>query len=176
MSRFKDDLDDLSDEESEDEPEAVKPKPIKKAKTGKDPDLAALESLGYKSGPSVLLVPETLAESSWEWGAGEKKEEVQESLAEREHNRAAANSAAEDAARQGHERQRQLAQMREAERAKARDSERAQHADAQQQRRESFQQREKRKRDMGQAKKAKNYVEEEKRQARNLGVYSGFDT
>ena len=35
---------------------------------------------------------------------------------------------------------------------------------------------EKRKRDMGQAKSAKNYVEEEKRLARNFGMYSGFDT
>lgn len=34
---------------------------------------------------------------------------------------------------------------------------------------------EKRKRDMGQAKRGKNYVEEEKRQARSFGVYSGFD-
>ena len=34
---------------------------------------------------------------------------------------------------------------------------------------------EKRKRDMGQAKKAKNYVEDEKRVARNYGMYSGFD-
>ena len=29
---------------------------------------------------------------------------------------------------------------------------------------------------MGQAKKSKNYVEEEKRVARNYGMYSGFDT
>jgi len=35
---------------------------------------------------------------------------------------------------------------------------------------------EKRKRDAGQAKSAKNYVEEEKRLARNFGMYSGFDT
>lgn len=35
---------------------------------------------------------------------------------------------------------------------------------------------EKRKRDVGQAKSAKNYVEEEKRLARNFGMYSGFDT
>jgi hypothetical protein len=34
---------------------------------------------------------------------------------------------------------------------------------------------EKRKRDAGQATRGKNYVEEEKRQARNYGVFSGFD-
>ena len=35
---------------------------------------------------------------------------------------------------------------------------------------------EKRKRDAGQATSSKNYVEEEKRLARQHGVYSGFDT
>ncbi|CAI5494882.1 unnamed protein product [Closterium sp. Naga37s-1] len=39
----------------------------------------------------------------------------------------------------------------------------------------SFSQREKRKRDAGQASRGKNYVEEEKRQLRDQGVYSGFD-
>lgn len=34
---------------------------------------------------------------------------------------------------------------------------------------------EKRKRDQGQASRGKNYVEEEKRIGRSLGVYSGFD-
>ena len=34
---------------------------------------------------------------------------------------------------------------------------------------------EKRKRDEGKATRGKNYVEEEKRLARSLGVYSGFD-
>lgn len=43
-------------------------------------------------------------------------------------------------------------------------------------RQQTFQQKEKRKRDVGQAKSAKNYVEEEKRLARNFGMYSGFDT
>lgn len=60
-------MDDLSDEESEEEVEPEKPEPSKKAKTGKEPDLAALENLGYRSGPSVLLVPDTAAESSWAW-------------------------------------------------------------------------------------------------------------
>ncbi len=41
----------------------------------------------------------------------------------------------------------------------------------------SLMQQEKRKRDKGQAKGGgKNFVEEEKRLARNHGVYSGFDT
>ena len=34
---------------------------------------------------------------------------------------------------------------------------------------------EKRKRDEGKASRAKNYVEESKRQARAFGIYSGFD-
>jgi hypothetical protein len=43
-------------------------------------------------------------------------------------------------------------------------------------RRLTFKQKEKRKRELGQAKGGKgNYVEEEKRIARQFGVYSGFD-
>ncbi|PQP95994.1 UPF0690 protein C1orf52 homolog [Prunus yedoensis var. nudiflora] len=40
----------------------------------------------------------------------------------------------------------------------------------------SFSQKEKRKRELGQASRGKNYVEEEKRLLRESGVYSGFDT
>ena len=44
-------------------------------------------------------------------------------------------------------------------------------------RRLTFKQKEKRKRELGQAKGGKgNYVEEEKRIARQFGVYSGFDS
>ena len=44
-------------------------------------------------------------------------------------------------------------------------------------RRLTFKQKEKRKRELGQAKGGKgNYVEEEKRIARTFGVYSGFDS
>lgn len=39
----------------------------------------------------------------------------------------------------------------------------------------SFSQKEKRKRDLGQASRGKNYVEEEKRLLRESGIYSGFD-
>ena len=42
--------------------------------------------------------------------------------------------------------------------------------------REDKRQEQKRKRDSGQAKRSKNYVEEEKRIARGFGMYSGFDT
>ena len=56
-----------------------------------------------------------------------------------------------------------------------RDQAKSEHAKAQQERRETFQQREKRKRELGQAKKGKNYVEEEKRLLRNHNIYSGFD-
>ena len=40
----------------------------------------------------------------------------------------------------------------------------------------SFSQKEKRKRDLGQASRGKNYVEEEKRLLRDSGIYSSFDT
>lgn len=39
----------------------------------------------------------------------------------------------------------------------------------------SFSQKEKRKRELGQASRGKNYVEEEKRLLRESGIYSGFD-
>jgi hypothetical protein len=51
-----------------------------------------------------------------------------------------------------------------------------QRQDAAAERRElSVAQKEKRKRDLGQASRGKNYVEEEKRALRKNGVYSGFD-
>lgn len=40
----------------------------------------------------------------------------------------------------------------------------------------SYSQREKKKRDLGQSSRGKNYVEEEKRLLRDNGVYSGFDS
>lgn len=43
------------------------------------------------------------------------------------------------------------------------------------QEKKSFAQKEKRKRDLGQTSRGKNYVEEEKRLLRDSGVYSGFD-
>lgn len=42
-------------------------------------------------------------------------------------------------------------------------------------RNKSFAQKEKRKRDLGQVSRGKNYIEEEKRLLRESGVYSGFD-
>lgn len=40
----------------------------------------------------------------------------------------------------------------------------------------SYSQREKKKRDIGQSSRGKNYVEEEKRLLRENGIYSGFDS
>lgn len=39
----------------------------KKLKNKGDPDPEALEAAGFKSGPSVLHVPEPAGESSWNW-------------------------------------------------------------------------------------------------------------
>lgn len=164
MSRYGDDLE---DELSDDEPEEVEQASVKRSKASKEPDLNTLHELGFQSGPSVLLVPNKPAEGaepSWEWAKGEQAEEVPESREERDHNRAAAGSATETALRQSYVQKEQMQELRDQE-----------HAEKQQQRRQTFQQREKRKRDMGQAKRGKNYVEEEKRQARSFGVYSGFD-
>ena len=68
LCRFGDGLDGLSEDESEDE--AAELPTAKKGKPDREPDLAALEELGYKSGPSVLLVPDRPAdggEPAWNW-------------------------------------------------------------------------------------------------------------
>ncbi len=65
--RYMDTLGDLSsasDSEAE-EPETRK-LAQKRSKT-QDPDLEALEAAGFKSGPSVLQIPEPTGESSWDW-------------------------------------------------------------------------------------------------------------
>lgn len=145
----------------------------KKHKQADRIDLEALQEHGYKSGPSVLYVPAPKqAEQSWEWGSGKETSAAarddEETAEEREQTQAAANAGAEEAAAVSRKAMQLHANMR-ADAA-------AEHRQMAQDRRLTYQQKEKRKRDMGQAKKSKNYVEEEKRVARNYGMYSGFDT
>lgn len=121
----------------------------------------ALSRHGYRGGPSVLKVPppkEPEKEPDWSWSTGkdrktENKDGVkdgstEESYEERERTRAA------------------LVQ-----------GEKLLHVPTRKEREndKSFSQKEKRKRDLGQASRGKNYVEEEKRLLRDNGVYSGFD-
>lgn len=129
----------------------------------------ALAKHGYHSGPSVLLVPEPRAEVKeveWgKWGKGERREEaggvMEETLKEREELRLIVNEKAGQAAAEAI--------------AKAEAAQKLRQEIAAERRQLSFNQKEKRKRDMGQASRGKNYVEEEKRQLRDQGVYSGFD-
>ncbi|KAL3647849.1 hypothetical protein CASFOL_008817 [Castilleja foliolosa] len=120
-------------------------------------DFEALSRHGYKGGLSVLKVPppkEPEKEQNWSWSNGKEKqqkkiEEEEESFEERMKTKAAlANGERLLTAQTPKERKENL----------------------------SFQQKEKRKRDLGQASRAKNYVEEEKRLLRENGVYSGFDS
>ncbi|XP_057801010.1 uncharacterized protein LOC131016335 [Salvia miltiorrhiza] len=117
-------------------------------------DFEALSRHGYRGGLSVLKVPppkeaEKEQDWSWCWGKEQKsKEAEEESFKERQKTRAA------------------LA-----------DGEQLAHVLSRKERNNlSFQQKEKRKRDLGQASRGKNYVEEEKRLLRDNGVYSGFDS
>ncbi|KAH6772789.1 hypothetical protein C2S52_004388 [Perilla frutescens var. hirtella] len=118
-------------------------------------DFEALSRHGYRGGLSVLSVPppkELEKEQDWSWCSGKerkltKAEEEEESFEERQKTRAA------------------LA-----------DGEQLLHVQSRKEKNISFQQKEKRKRDLGQASRGKNYVEEEKRLLRDSGVYSGFDS
>lgn len=129
-----------------------KNKPQVKSK-GKGVDFEALSRHGYKGGLSVLKVPppKDTIEYNLSWSTGKERrstaDESEETFEEREKTRAA---------------------LREGEQLKT--------AQTQREKNQSFSQKEKRKRDLGQASRGKNYVEEEKRLLRENGVYSGFDS
>lgn len=123
--------------------------PAKKKKKGFD--FEALSRHGYKGGLSVLKVPppKEMEEQDWSWSKGDEKQpkEGEESFEERQKTRAAIADGEELAYALTQKEKKNL----------------------------SFQQKEKRKRDLGQASRGKNYVEEEKRLLRESGIYSGFD-
>lgn len=130
----------------------------------------ALSRHGYYGGPSVLKVPPPRAkepvEQDWSWSGGKRKGDneknhEEESYEEREQTRHAVTEGAALSAAKG---------IAEHNFAKKQRTELAN-----EQKRLSFSQKEKRKRDLGQASRGKNYVEEEKRLLRDQGVYSGFD-
>ncbi|BDA46955.1 hypothetical protein COCOBI_09-4080 [Coccomyxa sp. Obi] len=178
MSKFMDTLGDLSGSDSGDDEEAPEEDALpalkrKKKTAASEPAPEDLERLGYKSGPSILHVPEPKdsSEPTWEWGKGSKAEgaeEEQERYEDREHTRHATGSKLEETARLQRLAQEQARQAKmEARQERERLANEA---------RLTFKQKEKRKRELGQAKGGKgNYVEEEKRIARQFGVYSGFD-
>ncbi|XP_058770906.1 uncharacterized protein LOC131644429 [Vicia villosa] len=128
-----------------------KGKPTKKK--GAPIDFEALKRYGYKGGPSVLRVPppkEGDTKQDWSWSSGKEKrvvKEVEETYEERKKTREALSVGEQLPTVLTRNEKKNL----------------------------SFSQKEKRKRELGQASRGKNYVEEEKRQLRENGVYSGFD-
>lgn len=131
-------------------------------------DYGALSRHGYLGGPSILHVPapgQEVGEQDWSWSSGKRKGgdvDVEESAQDRNLTRKVINDSLELKAVQA------VAEYNFSKKQKS---------DAVEERKAlSFSQKEKRKREMGQASRAKNYVEEEKRLLRDQGVYSGFDT
>ncbi|KAG0464285.1 hypothetical protein HPP92_019927 [Vanilla planifolia] len=130
---------------------------VKRKKLG-SVNYEALSKHGYHGGPSILKLPPPKPkdnEQDWSWSTGKEggrsKDSMEESFKEREETRAAAR---------GEELQKMQANLQMEKREK----------------KSSFSQKEKRKRDLGQASRGKNYVEEEKRLLRDSGIYSGFDS
>ncbi|KAI4349481.1 hypothetical protein L6164_010065 [Bauhinia variegata] len=118
-------------------------------------DFEALRRHGYKGGPSVLNVPPPKdpdgGKQDWTWSTGKErreKGETEESYEERMKTRAAISLGEQLPTALTQKDKKNL----------------------------SFSQKEKRKRELGQASRGKNYVEEEKRLLRDSGIYSGFDT
>ncbi|XP_061375363.1 uncharacterized protein LOC133317509 [Gastrolobium bilobum] len=117
-------------------------------------DFEALKRHGYKGGPSVLKVPPPKegdeTKQDWSWSTGQEKrvdKETEESYEQRQKTRDAISLGEQLPTAQTRNEKKNL----------------------------SFSQKEKRKRELGQASRGKNYVEEEKRLLRDSGVYSGFD-
>ncbi|KAK9027386.1 hypothetical protein V6N11_067222 [Hibiscus sabdariffa] len=144
-----------SNSEAEDGPPNPKLKKLSQAKSGKQKgtalDFEALKRHGYKGGLSVLNVPPPKEKPDWSWSTGRESSEtreVKESFEDRQKTRAAILDAEELANVQTRKEKQNV----------------------------SFSQKEKRKRELGQASRGKNYVEEEKRLLRDSGIYSGFDT
>lgn len=154
---------------------AAKEPPRKKALTIED-----LQKHGYKDGPSVLLVrpPTDSAENNWAWdsGAQAKGIEREETAEDRLRNRMAANEGAEAAAHFSKKAGRAavpwglacggamypngLCPQAQEHAAKLREEAMAERERLREENRLTFNQKEKRKRNAGQATKAKNYVEE----------------
>ncbi|KAL5987504.1 hypothetical protein ACLOJK_035252 [Asimina triloba] len=126
---------------------------LKKKKGSNTIDYEALSRHGYSGGLSVLDMPPPREaedkEQDWSWSTGNRDKELKdESYEERERTRTAISQGEKLVNVQTRKEQKNA----------------------------SFSQKEKRKRDLGQASRGKNYVEEEKRLLRDSGIYSGFDT
>ncbi|KXZ50946.1 hypothetical protein GPECTOR_14g192 [Gonium pectorale] len=177
---------------SEDEAEQQEKQPRKKPALS----LEDLEKAGYKSGPSVLFVkpPAEQEPQDWNWSNGKaaKGQEDEDDHQDRAATREAVTRGLEESAAMAVKAMGHAARMREAARQEREEVKQERMAAADKGKPLSFNQKasaaprgatgarqhcriEKRKRDAGQTSRAKNYVEESKRQAREYGVYSGFD-
>lgn len=128
-----------------------------------------LERAGYQSGPSVLFMKPQQAEgqTDWNWSNGREKKQDEDEEGDREATRTAVTTGVEESA--------EYAMKAMAHAAKLREDARAEKERLAQEKRLSFNQKEKRKRDEGKQARDKSTVEESKRQAREFGIYSGFD-
>ncbi|KAL2623382.1 hypothetical protein R1flu_003587 [Riccia fluitans] len=146
--------------------DAASVKPDGKAGRKAELDFEAISRHGYSGGPSIMHVPapKDQVDPNWTWSNGKRKsgDAGEETPEERARTREIVTESAEKMAAQA------IAEAKFMKKQK-RDA-------AAEQRALSFSQKEKRKRELGQATRGKNYVEEEKRLLRDQGVYSGFDT
>lgn len=161
---------DLSDEEDEEGDEEVD---VKKSKA-KEISFEDLEEKGYKA-KSVLLMKAPVEEAQvngWgAWGDGKEaktREDHEETLESRKETRDIAHQGAEETALDSL-REKKLQERLQEERRMERREENANGKSLR------VKDKEKRKRDEGKQSRDKSTVEEEKRIARNFGVYSGFD-
>ncbi|CAG9463482.1 unnamed protein product [Pedinophyceae sp. YPF-701] len=145
--------------------------PAPKRKKLTDVKAEDLMKHGYKTGPSVLFMKDKQdIDYNFAWGDGRDERaqgEPEEDFFDRERTRVAANEAAAQSA--------DLALRTIAHAAKLREQAREEKQARRGGKEASVNQKEKRKRNLGQQGSGKNYVEEEKRVAREFGMYSGFD-
>jgi hypothetical protein len=141
------------------------------AKKAKTLTIEDLQRAGYREGPSVLFIKPPADEGplglSVSDGRSHKRDEGEDTAEERRATAHAASRGAEEAAAYA------AAAVAHAERLRA--EARAEKEKLVKDKRLSFNQKEKRKREAGMASSGANYVEEEKRIARQFGHYSGFD-
>uniref|UniRef100_A0A7S0RPI0 Uncharacterized protein n=1 Tax=Chlamydomonas leiostraca TaxID=1034604 RepID=A0A7S0RPI0_9CHLO len=165
-------LDDLSGSGSDSESEEQEQEEQQTKKPKKEITVEDLQRVGFKGGPSVLHMkaPQDQGPQNWNWSDGRqlKNKEEEETLEERRQTQERATVGVEQTA--------MFAQAALTHAERMREEKRLEKELKEKEKRLSFNQKEKRKRDSGQQARGKNYVEEEKRLARSVGVYTGFDT
>lgn len=108
---------DVGTEKTKDETEAAKGSKAATAGKPKGITMETLKRLGYRAGPSVLLVPdETNEDQNWQWGNGKQHAKAsKESALERENTRGAANELTTEAIKRGLEHAESLKKLKKKE-------------------------------------------------------------